>query len=262
MRAIVASEWLKLRRPGMLGALAAGTVALCVGTVAAVATAGSSSRGMGGATLPTIDELTSSHGLADALGVSSTLVGVVALAVSAAAWASEYTHGTLRHLLVWEPRRLRLLAGSWIGVAAAVAASVVAACVIASAAGVVAAGMYGYATSAWFTAQGGVSLAAAVGNLALAAVGWSLFGTVLAVAFRAPAAAIGVGVAYALPVEAILEGVTDGIAQWLPGELLTALAVGGNDTAGYGAALATLGAYTALAAGWALWTFQRTDVTA
>jgi ABC-2 type transport system permease protein len=217
---------------------------------------------MGGATLPTIDELTSSHGLADALGVSSTLMGVIALAVSAAAWASEYTNGTLRHLLVWEPRRLRILAGSWIGVAAAVAASVVAACVIASAAGVVAAGVYGYATSAWFTAQGGVSLVAAVGNLALAAVGWSLFGTVLAVAFRAPAAAIGVGVAYALPVEAILEGVTDGIARWLPGELLTALAVGGNDTAGYGAALATLAAYTALAAGWALWTFQRTDVTA
>jgi hypothetical protein len=103
MRAIVASEWLKLRRPGMLGALAAGTFALCVGTVVAVATAGSSSRGMRGATRPTVSELTSGHGLADALGVSSTLMGVVALAVSAAAWASEYTHGTLRHLLVWNP---------------------------------------------------------------------------------------------------------------------------------------------------------------
>jgi ABC-2 type transport system permease protein len=262
MRATVASEWLKLRRPGMLGALAAGTLALCFGTVVAVATAGSDSRGMAGATRPTVWELTSSHGLADALGVSSTLVGVVALAVSAAAWATEYTHGTLRHLLAWEPRRLRLLAGSWIGVAAAVATSVVVACVIAGAVGVVAAVMYGYAISAWFTAQGAAATAAAVGNLAVAAVGWSLFGTVLAVAFHAPAAAIGVGVAYALPVEAILEGVADGIARWLPGELLTALAVGGNDTAGYGAALATLGAYTALAAGWALWTFQRTDVTA
>jgi ABC-2 type transport system permease protein len=262
MRAIVASEWLKLRRLGMLGALAAGALALCVGTVVAVATAGSSSRGVGGATGPTIDELTSSHGLADALGVSSTLVGVVALAVSAAAWATEYTHGTLRHLLAWEPRRLRLLAGSWIGVAAAIAGSVVVACVIACAAGVVAAGMYGYATSAWFTAQGAAALVAAVGNLAVAAIGWSLFGTVLAVAFRTPAAAIGVGVAYALPVEAILEGVADGMNRWLPGELLTALAVGGNDDVGYGAALATLAAYAALAAGWALWAFQRTDVTA
>jgi ABC-2 type transport system permease protein len=262
MKAVVASEWLKLRRPGMLGALAAGTLAFCVVTVVAVATAGSGSRGIGGATRPTVDELTSSHGLADALGVSSTLMGVIALAVSAAAWASEYTQGTLRHLLAWEPRRLRLLAGSWIGVAAAVAASVVAASVIASAAGVAAAGMYGYATSAWFTTEGVAAFTAAAGNLALAAVGWSLFGTVLAVAFRTPAAAIGVGVAYALPVEAILEGIADGIARWLPGELLTALAVGGNDTAGYGAALATLAAYTAIAAGWALWTFQRTDITA
>jgi ABC-2 type transport system permease protein len=138
---------------------------------------------------------------------------------------------------------------------------VVVACVIAGAAGVIAASAYGYATSAWFTAQGSAALASAVGNLAVAAVGWSLFGTVLAVAFRAPAAAIGVGVAYALPVEAILEGVADGISRWLPGELLTALAVGGNDAAGYGAALATVAAYAALAAGWALWTFQRTDVT-
>jgi hypothetical protein len=88
MRATVASEWLKLRRPGMLGALAAGTLALCFGTVVVVATAGSDSRGMAGATRPTVWELTSSHGLADALGVSSTLVGVVALAVSAAAWAT------------------------------------------------------------------------------------------------------------------------------------------------------------------------------
>jgi ABC-2 type transport system permease protein len=176
--------------------------------------------------------------------------------------ASEYTQGTLRHLLVWEPRRLRLLAGTWFGVAAAVAASVMAACLIAGAVGVVTAAMYGYATSAWFTAQGSAALVAAVGNLAVAAVGWSLFGTVLAIAFRAPAAAIGVGVAYALPVEALLERVTDGTARWLPGELLTALAVGGNDTAGYGAALAMLAAYTTLAAGWALWTFQRTDVTA
>jgi hypothetical protein len=45
VRVIVASEWLKLRRPGMLGALAAGTVALCVGTVAAVATAGGPAAG-------------------------------------------------------------------------------------------------------------------------------------------------------------------------------------------------------------------------
>jgi ABC-2 type transport system permease protein len=261
MRAMVASEWLKLRRPGMLAALAAGTLALCVGTVVAVAPAGSSGRGMGEASLPTVYELTSSHGLADALGVSSTLVGVIALGVSAAVWASEYTQGTLRHLLVWEPRRLRLLAGSWVGIAAAVAASVSAACVIASAVGVVAAGMYGYAISAWFTAQGAAATAAAVGNLAAAAVGWSLFGTVLAVAFRTPAAAIGVGVAYALPVEAILERVADGTARWLPGELLTALAVGGNDTAGHGAASTTLAAYIALAAGWALWTFQRTDIT-
>lgn len=262
MRAIVASEWLKLRRPGMLGALAAGTLALCIGTVVAVATAGSGSRGMGGATRPTVSELTSSHGLADALGVSSTLMGVIALAVGAAAWATEYTHGTLRHLLAWESRRLRLLAGTWIGLAAGVAVSAAVACVIAGAAGVVAAGMYGYATSAWFTGEGAATLVAAVGNLTAAAVGWSLFGTVLAVAFRTPATAIGVGVAYALPVEAILEGVGDGIARWLPGELLTALAEGGNDTAGYGAALATLAAYTALAAGWALWAFQRTDVTA
>jgi ABC-2 type transport system permease protein len=142
-----------------------------------------------------------------------------------------------------------------------VAASVVVVCVIAGATGVIAASMYAYATAAWFTAQGGASLVAAVGNLAVAAVGWSLFGTVLAVAFRAPAAAIGVGVAYALPVEAILERVADGTARWLPGELLTALAVGGNDTASYGAALTTLAAYIALAAGWAPWTFQRTDIT-
>jgi hypothetical protein len=125
MRAIVASEWLKLRRPGMLGALAAGTLALCVGTVVAVAAAGSGRPAVGGVARPSASELTSSHCPADALGVSSTLMGVILLFASAVAWATEYTHDTLRHPLVWEPRRLRLLTGSWIAVAAAVAASVV-----------------------------------------------------------------------------------------------------------------------------------------
>lgn len=44
---------------------------------------------------------------------SSGLLGLVALCVFAAQTAQEYTYGTLRSLLVREPRRIRLLIGKY-----------------------------------------------------------------------------------------------------------------------------------------------------
>jgi ABC-2 type transport system permease protein len=264
MTNIIASQWLKLRRPGVLAALIAGSVVTALATVLAVTAAESDDRGpgVGNQAQLSLDDLTSSHGLADALGRSGTLLGVVVLALTASAVGTEYTYGTLRNLLCWESRRIRLLTGTWLALAGAIVAGVAVASTAGSIAGTVAAWTQGHSTAAWATTTGISDLLAGIANLAVAAIGWSLFGALLALAFRSPATAIGVGVAYVLPFETILDTVSDDVGRWLPGQLLTALAQGGNDTASYPAAGLTLTAYAALVTGPALRSFRRQDVTA
>jgi ABC-2 type transport system permease protein len=266
MMAIIASQWPKLRRSGMLGALSAGVLVTTFGTVLTVVSAGSSGSSTGSGRGPassglTIVELTSYQGLGDALTRLATLLGVIALAVAAAVVAGEYSHGTLRNLLGWEPRRVRLAAGSWVALAIATAGAVAVASVIAGVGGVIAATQQGHSTEAWWTGSGVSDLATTIANLVLAAVGWTLFGALLAMAFRSPVTAVGVGVAYALPFETIIAGVSDDVGRWLPGQLLAALADGGNSTASYTAALLTLASYAVAGTSLALWPFQRHDVT-
>ena len=78
---------------------------------------------------------------------------------------------------------------------------------------------------------------------------------------RSPVAAIGVGVAYALPVEAILSATIGGIDRFLPGQLLQIVAAGGDHSSSYSAAALTLVLYAVVAVIAAGVLFARRDVT-
>ena len=262
MTAVIASEWLKLRRKGMLVALLATVAIGTMSTAITITTAGGSrgdARGPGGGGI-SVASLPSSHGLARALANSSTLLGVIALCIFAASFAGEYGHGTLRNLLVNEPRRVRLLCGKFVAVASAALLAIVAASAVGAIAAAVAAGAKGFDASAWWTAEGIRDALVSTGNLALATVGWGLFGAVLGVVFRSSVAAVGVGVAYALPLESILGGVASGTARWLPGKLLAAIAAGGDSTASLRAGLITVGIYATIASVIVGVVFVRRDV--
>jgi ABC-2 type transport system permease protein len=241
MSPILASQWTKLRRPGMLAALAAGVAVASLGTVLTVLGAGSTDapggRGPRARGL-TVAELTSSHGLGDALTRLSTLLGVIVFGVAASALASEYA----------------------LALTLATTAAVALACIVAVAAGTLAATPAGHPTDAWWSTAGISDLAATIADLILAASGWTLFGALLAEAFRSPVTATAVGIAYALPFETILTNVSTDLGRWLPGQLLTTLAEGGSSTTSSTAALLTLIAYAIPCSGLALWSFQRQDV--
>src|SRR5438067_7126453 len=109
------SEWLKLRRRGMFLAAALmvglGGGLVTVLTVTNKASTGPPDRVHGPAGAPlTLAQLDGSDGLGRIVARGSTLLGVVALAIFAMSFASEYSHGTLRNVVVRAPRRLRLLA--------------------------------------------------------------------------------------------------------------------------------------------------------
>ena len=103
------------------------------------------------------------------------------------------------------------------------------------------------ATAAWFTSDGWAALGSGLGNLLLATLGWGLIGALLALLLRSPAAAVGVGLAYALPFELLVTSAWDAGVRWLPGQLLGTLASGGAATATYGRAALLLAIYAAFA---------------
>lgn len=267
MRRAIASEWIKLRRKGMLAALGGVIAVTALGTVITVLTVGSStttnsSRGgpFGGKSSTSLAQITSSHGVADALGNAGTLLGVIVMGIVAASVAGEFSTGTLRNLLVRGPRRVRLLSGKLVGLASAIALAVVAASVLAIVAGVLAAMSKGLPIHAWGSGSGIGDTAVAVVELVAATLGWGVLGAALAVVFRSPVIAVVVGVVYALPLESILGTISANINRWLPGKLLASIAVGGNSTAGLTAASWTIVIYAALVIGGTLLLFSRRDV--
>jgi ABC-2 type transport system permease protein len=256
------SEWVKLRRPGMILGGAGTIVGFAILTVVLSLTTASATptdQGPGGEGV-TLAQLATADGLASILASAATFIGVVALSVFAMSIASEYSQGTLRNLLVRQPRRVRLLAGKLVALASFSTIAVAVAGVAAVATALIVAPTQDISTSAWFTSAGWTALAGGLGNLLLATLGWGLVGALLALVLRAPAAAVGVGLAWALPGELLVTAAWADGARWLPGQLLDALAQGGTAAVTYGSAglLLALNGVVAVAAGTAL--FTRRDV--
>jgi ABC-2 type transport system permease protein len=256
------SEWVKLRRPGMILGGAGTIVGFAILTVVLSLTTASATptdqEGPGGGV--TLAQLAASDGLAVILASAATFIGVVALAVFAMSIASEYSQGTLRNLLVRQPRRVRLLAGKLLALASFTTLAVVVAGIAAVATALLVAPTQDISTAAWFTSAGWTALAGGLGNLLVATLGWGLLGALLALVLRTPAAAVGVGLAYALPGELLLTTAWSDGARWLPGQLLDALAQGGTAAVTYGSAGLLLALYgvVAMVAGTTL--FARRDV--
>jgi ABC-2 type transport system permease protein len=257
------SEWVKLRRRSMLAwGLGGGLAFSVLATVFTIERATKTLEfGRGHGFRITVAELSQPDGLVHGVVDISNLVGIVALCLFAGAVATEYSQGTLRNLLVREPRRVRLLSGKFLALAAFILLAVALAIVVAAVLAFVLAPGKGIDTSAWTSSTGVSDFFAAFFHVYLACVGYGLFGTALAVIFRSPAVAIALGVAWVLPIEAIIVGViwSNG-DRWLPGQLLSALAHGGTSDASYSHALVILGLYAALTAAGTLLLFERRDV--
>lgn len=257
--------WVKLRRPRLLlgtYAALAGMGALFTVLIFMNAEAAGSQQQRGPGEATTIADLADAGGLTAGLTNAVALLGIVALCVAAAQVAGEYTQGTLRNLLVREPRRFRLLAGNWAAVTIFMIGAVLVASLAAMVAAVAIAPSQGIDTSAWTTAVGLREAAQSVGLVTLAIVGYATLGVVLGSVLRAPVPAIAFGVAWLLAIEQVLAAVIDDAGRWLPGQLLSAIASSGTDSISLTTALATAGVYLAVAAAGAAALFSRRDVTA
>jgi ABC-2 type transport system permease protein len=256
------SEFVKLRRRSMLAwGLGGGLVFTVLATVFTIERA-TKYPGFGHHGFHvTIAELSRPDGLVHGVVDISNLVGIVALCLFAGAVATEYSQGTLRNLLVRQPRRIELMSGKFLALAVFILLAVVLDIAVAAGLAFALAPGKGVATSAWTSSTGVSDFFSALLHVYLACVGYGVFGTALAVLFRSPAIAIAVGVAWVLPGEAIVtNAIWSNGDRWLPGQLLSALAHGGTSDASYSHALVTLIVYALVAGAGTLLLFQHRDV--
>ncbi len=258
------SELVKLRRPSAIIGYAGAAIAVTtLMTVVSVANADNpDARGPGSSDSPTLEQLAEPGGYLAGFEAASSFLGIIALALFASAIAAEFSTGTIRALLVTNPRRRRLLAGKLAGLTAFMIAALTLASIGGALVAVLTSGAQDINSGAWATTDGLTEGVAIWANLIAATTAWGLFGALLAMASRSAAISIAAGVAYFLIGEhLILQSLWPSTADWLPAGSFAALADGGTATVSFASALALTAIYAAAAYVPTSLIFERRDIT-
>lgn len=210
----------------------------------------------------TAADLSVAGGGTDVFRLAVAFAGTFVFVVVAGAVAAEFARGTFRTMLLRQPRRVRLLAGKLAALLTYAAAALAVTEALTWLAARAQAGGAGVDTSAWTT---GAALGAAVADLGavvLWVTGYAVLGTALAVLLRSVPVTLAVGIAWAGPLEHLVQDAWEPASRAFPGLLLEAFVAGGTPQVSAGRALATVAAYATVAAAVAATVFARRDVTA
>jgi ABC-type transport system involved in multi-copper enzyme maturation permease subunit len=210
----------------------------------------------------TLEALAGAGGATLAVIFSIAFAFLLVFVMFAASTGNEFTRGTLRAALTFQSSRVSLIAGK-LAARVLVAAIVMAgAFVIGSATAAVVAPAQDISTDGWF---GLAALGDAVEDYlrAIAFVGgFAVIGTTIAVLLRSTPIALGVGLLWFGPIENVIGEGRDWAERWFPGMVIRSIVR--PDTPGAvatPAALATLGAYTAVCAAVIAIVMSRRDAT-
>jgi ABC-2 type transport system permease protein len=260
----VRSELLKLRRPSVI--YGGGGAMLSFALLATVLTflmaeTGPARPSNGNDFVITVGQLGSAGGLTLGFSIAAGFIGLLVFVVFLTSVTSEYGHGTLRSLLTRQPRRGRLLAGKLVTLVACTAAALLVAEVVSAAAAAAMAAAKDIPTDAWFTSSGLQRAAGDYANALLNATFIGSLGAALGVLLRSTVLALGVGLAWLMPIEHIVQNAWAGAGRWFPGLLLEAVARGGTTLTSYSRSLLLAGAFASIALLTGTLTFVRRDVS-
>jgi ABC-2 type transport system permease protein len=248
------SEWTKLKRRTLLLSTFIG-LAVAASAFVILLFSQAPATGSGGG-LPSLQQLARPNGLIVGVTRATMLLGIVAFGIAAAQTASEYSLGTLRQLLVRQPRRLVLLAGKMLAVITFLLLALVFAAML------VMAHARDVSTSAWFTGTGFGDLLRALGDIALAVIGFTILGLAVGQWMRSAVFAVIAGFAWIIAIENIVTRIVSGTAKWLPGASLDTVASGGAEGSTFAHGLIIAAVYLVAAIVITAVTFTRSDVTA
>jgi ABC-2 type transport system permease protein len=256
------AEWRKLRRPSLF----IGTMAAVVGASALVTSLlflliDSRQGNAKGGQLIDRTALELPHGLSIGFSSSAGLLGLIALCIFASQTAQEYTHGTLRNLLVRQPRRLTLLLGKFLAMCLFALISVFLSAIVSITLAFALSGKAKVVTHAWSTSDARIGVLHTFVNVLISVIAFGTVGMILGLLLRSPISSIAIGVAWLLVVENIIAATVKHSGRWMPGQLMNSVAAGGDFTATYSHALLVLSAYLAVGVLVSSVLFRRRDVT-
>ena len=256
------SEWRKLRRPTLF----IGTMLASAGLTGLVTSLlfllidspqGNSDRG----NMISREILQLPSGLTIGFSNAAGLLGIVALCVFAAQTAQEYTYGTLRNLLVRQPRRLQLLLGKYVSMASFAIVMVILAAIVSISLAFGLSGKAKVSTDAWVTSDALQEMTKTFGNVLLSVIAFGTVGMILGLLLRSPISAISLGVIWLLIVENILVAVKSSLGTWMPGILISTIAVGGTDDISYTHSITMVTIYLVVSTAIVVTLFKRRDVS-
>ena len=231
---IIFAEWRKLRRPTLfLGTFAAALFfnGLITSFIYLMIDSpdGNADRGRSVGR----DVLGLASGSVNGFASIGGLLGIITLCVFAAQSAQEYTYGTLRNLLVRQPRRLVLLAGKY-------GAMKIFALLLTVVNAIVSIGISYYlsdrakvSTDLWFTSAGWSAIAHTLINVYISVVFYAVIGISLGILLRSPISAISIALVWILIIENLIGAVKPVTLKWMPGNQLAAIAQGGTPDISY-----------------------------
>lgn len=238
------SEWRKLRRPTLfIGTMVAVSAVTALVTSLLFLLIDSTRGNAREGTVISRASLELAHGLSIGFSSSAGLLGLVALCIFASQTAQEYTYGTLRNLLVRQPKRLTLLLGKFLSMATFALATVIVSLIVSTTLAFALSGKAKVATDAWTTSEARNGLLHTFINVFISVLVYGTIGMILGLLLRSPIIAISIGVAWLLVVESIISVTVKHSGNWMPGQLTQTVASGGDFNATYSHAMTVLIAY-------------------
>jgi ABC-type transport system involved in multi-copper enzyme maturation permease subunit len=262
MKRVFLAEWRKLRRPTLFyGTLAAVMSVTALVTSLLFLLIDSANGNARQGEIINRATLALPHGLTIGFSGSAGLLGMVALCVFASQTAQEYTYGTLRNLLVRQPKRLTLLLGKFLSMNLFALISVILSAVVSISLAFALSGKAKVATDAWTTSEARSALLHTFVNVLISVIASGTIGMILGLLFRSPISAISIGLAWLLIIENLIAAVVKHSAQWMPGQLINSIAAGGDFNATYSHSVIVLTIYLLIGAAAVSLLFRRRDVS-
>ena len=104
-------------------------------------------------------------------------------------------------------------------------------------------------------------MAKTFGNVLLSVIAFGTVGMILGLLLRSPISAISLGVIWLLIVENILIAVKSSLGNWMPGNLMSIIAVGGTTDISYTHAITMVSIYLVASTAIVITLFKRRDVS-
>jgi ABC-2 type transport system permease protein len=256
------AELVKLARRRVVLVTAAVIAVFGVGGAAIVLAAAKPAAAPGDGRAPSLVQLAAAGGGTEIFRTAASFAGTFLFVVFVGVVAIEFSRGTIRTMLLRQPRRVRLLAGKLAALLTFAAVALAATEGVTWLAARALAPGNGVATQAW-TSLGAVGAAVSdFGAVLLWITGYAVLGMTVAVLLRSVPVALAVGIAWAGPFEHLVQNAWTPAGKVFPGLLLEAFVAGGTPDVTAGRALAIVAVYATVAGLVASVVFARRDVTA